>query len=314
MGLKISLFTLFYTVIRKNILILIADNFDFMRTYLFLLIFLAFYCLPSNAQNFVCGTITPPNAAALEAANARSATSPLEFEGEIECLNKVLSINFILVTDSMYNPAIPLADLNDAIASLNNRFGPICLSFEICNIDTVYAYKYNRWDRPAEHDEFEALYCRMNVINVALVEDIQVPAGAAGYAPLGIAAPTLPARDLIVIKKESIIGKTFAHEMGHFFGLYHPFETALGIELANGNNCATTGDLVCDTPPDLNPAPINAPCDWVGVNVDANNDFITPLLGNIMSYHPGTCTTTPFTKGQLNRMVFSYKNFRNYLY
>ncbi|MBL0071623.1 MAG: hypothetical protein IPP34_07360 [Bacteroidetes bacterium] len=37
--------------------------------------------------------------------------------------------------------------------------------------------------------------------------------------------------------------------MGHFFGLYHTFETQFGSELANGSNCATTGDLVCDTLP-----------------------------------------------------------------
>ena len=38
------------------------------------------------------------------------------------------------------------------------------------------------------------------------------------------------------------------HEMGHVFFLYHPFETQFGIECTSGSNCATAGDLVCDTP------------------------------------------------------------------
>ena len=41
-------------------------------------------------------------------------------------------------------------------------------------------------------------------------------------------------------------GALLAHEMGHYLGLYHTFE---GLNCAN-NDCATQGDMVCDTPPD----------------------------------------------------------------
>jgi len=38
------------------------------------------------------------------------------------------------------------------------------------------------------------------------------------------------------------------HEMGHLFWLYHPYESRFGTECADGSNCASAGDFVCDTP------------------------------------------------------------------
>jgi hypothetical protein len=44
------------------------------------------------------------------------------------------------------------------------------------------------------------------------------------------------------------INGVLVHEMGHYFDLFHTFETAFGQECVNGFNCATAGDLICDTP------------------------------------------------------------------
>lgn len=51
------------------------------------------------------------------------------------------------------------------------------------------------------------------------------------------------------------------HELGHFFGLAHTFECAWGSETPA--TCSTTGDMVCDTPPDRGPAGVRriARCD-----------------------------------------------------
>ena len=40
-------------------------------------------------------------------------------------------------------------------------------------------------------------------------------------------------------------GKVLAHEMGHYLGLYHTFEGG-----CYNADCLTSGDRVCDTPPD----------------------------------------------------------------
>lgn len=43
-------------------------------------------------------------------------------------------------------------------------------------------------------------------------------------------------------------GRTATHELGHYLGLYHPYLNGCGTATPPG--CYTTGDLVCDTPPD----------------------------------------------------------------
>ncbi len=41
------------------------------------------------------------------------------------------------------------------------------------------------------------------------------------------------------------------HEMGHYFGLFHPFTwDAFGDECASGDGCQYSGDLICETPAD----------------------------------------------------------------
>jgi hypothetical protein len=229
-----------------------------------------------KAQQFLCGTVVPPDALQLEQRLAINST--FNYQSISTCLHKTLSIHFIIVTDSLNNTGISVPAINSAVQSLNNWFAPICLSFQVCSIDTVHAYKYDQWDQKLEEAEFVALYGKENVINVVLVTKIVVPAGFAGYAPLGISVPIAPRRDLICINKASLSGKVFPHEMGHFFGLYHTFEVSLGVEFVNEKNCATTGDLLCDTPADIDPAPVSPTCTWTGTNRDLNGDLYTPLL------------------------------------
>lgn len=262
-----------------------------------------------KGQGFKCGTVVPSNSYQLEQnfLNMRTA------QAITTCLNKVLSIRVIIVTDSTRATGVPQADIDTSLARLNRWFKPICLSFQICDIDTVYSYKYNLWHKEKEHDEFQNLYAQKNVINWVLVQTIEDPSGALGYAPLGNSLPAAPRYDMVVLQKANLLDKTVPHEMGHFFGLYHTFETDLGNEFVNGSNCATTGDLLCDTPADIDPAPIGPGCVWSGTNRDANNDYYTPILGNIMSYHPDSCPGS-FTVDQYNRMIYNYLNNRNYLY
>lgn len=56
-----------------------------------------------------------------------------------------------------------------------------------------------------------------------------------------------------ILMQQDVVGTpsnivTPPHEMGHGLGLWHPFETAFGVECTDGSNCAIAGDLVCDTP------------------------------------------------------------------
>jgi len=227
-------------------------------------------------------------------------------------LDKTLTVNVYVVANGFnsydWNAGDYMADWD----FLNEVFEPINLQFEICAETQIPNYNYNElsnipdpgvdWD---EEDEMLAQYYVENVINVYYVETIINNPPAAGYAyfPGGI--------DVIVLEKGS--GEiTLAHEMGHFFGLYHTFETELGVEFVNGQNCAASGDLVCDTPAD-NQGPVTADCEYAAYLADGNGDPYIPHINNIMSYYPNDCIFQ-FTAGQYNRMAWQYLTERNYLW
>ena len=103
------------------------------------------------------------------------------------------------------------------------------------------------------------------------------------------------------------------HELGHFFFLYHPFETAAnGIECADGRNCSTTGDRVCDTPasPSVFAGNTLRTGEYIGTAQgpcvgDTPFDPLTDLWMEAgWSYgDPGALIRNRFTAGQVERMV-----------
>ncbi len=105
---------------------------------------------------------------------------------------------------------------------------------------------------------------------------------------------------------------TVAHEIGHCLGLVHTHEdygqscpSAL-IENIDGSNCATAGDMICDTPADPNIGPPSrrdtVTCEFIGTTLmDCNGDApYTPIMNNIMSY-AGPCRTA-FIPAQFDAM------------
>ncbi len=103
---------------------------------------------------------------------------------------------------------------------------------------------------------------------------------------------------------------TLTHELGHFFGLYHTFDSVGGKELVTrgtGANCSTAGDLVCDTPADpYSSLPTGSPdfqtCGtFLSTLKDANGQSYTTDKSNIMSYYANYCQKG-FTQGQFDRI------------
>lgn len=91
---------------------------------------------------------------------------------------------------------------------------------------------------------------------------------------------------------------TFAHEIGHYFDLYHTHETGFGVECPAGNNCAFDGDLICDTPadPELDyENNVTAACVWTGSAAapdGCDSTAYNPPTRNLMSYSRRTCRDT----------------------
>ena len=110
---------------------------------------------------------------------------------------------------------------------------------------------------------------------------------------------------------------SLAHELGHFFSLIHthgPDNNKMTTELADGSNCDTDGDGICDTPADpmLSCDNINNFCEFTGIETDANGHAFNPDTGNVMSYSRKPCRNH-FTNQQLARMYAFYHTTKNYL-
>lgn len=123
-----------------------------------------------------------------------------------------------------------------------------------------------------------------------------------GYATFPVTPPLLDGIVVALINP----GPLFAHEMGHYFSLYHTFQ---GSNCAN-NNCATEGDLVCNTPPDRsinNSISCNNPensCSTDTLSNNSNGSFfndVPDLITDFMDYGNEACHNE-FTEGQAERM------------
>ncbi|HRI61211.1 MAG TPA: M43 family zinc metalloprotease, partial [Saprospiraceae bacterium] len=101
-----------------------------------------------------------------------------------------------------------------------------------------------------------------------------------------------------------------AHEMGHYFGLYHTFEGG-----CLNNDCLFNGDRVCDTPPDQSTAAV--PCDQAvnTCSTDTQSGFATDqpdMIRNHLDYGHIDCKHD-FTQGQADRMNFFLSGARKSL-
>lgn len=233
--------------------------------------------------------------------------------------DRTLSITVHIAQDSLGNTGYDEADLVEPIEFLNETFSPIGLSFKICEIREMENFQFDEFVSEEELEDIEGMYYQQNTINLYLVESIDhfEFGDVAGFArfPGG--------SDIVFATKGSMQGpsQVLVHEMGHFFGLFHTFETepegVEALELVDGSNCETAGDLVCDTEADPNDEADNNPapdCNYNGQPaIDANGDFYVPPTNNFMSYYSGDCTCR-FTPQQYNRMLEQYQNIRNYLW
>lgn len=139
---------------------------------------------------------------------------------------------------------------------------------------------------------------RWEYLNVWLVSEINNNNGGGGiqgYANY----PTMNIVDGIVmlhnvvgsignVKPTHNMSRTFAHEFGHYMGLYHTFEGYAECPSTDEMNCLVQGDRVCDTPPTEMGGACFPRC--------TNSQY-----QNYMDYTSQTCRNM-FSLGQKNRM------------
>jgi PKD repeat protein len=117
----------------------------------------------------------------------------------------------------------------------------------------------------------------------------------------------------------NMVNRTFTHETGHYFNLYHPFQSmlaALGIDGCGLPPLFTAGDEVDDTPPVAQATQnTSLSCFTPGSINSCNNDVPDEpdMIENYMDYQWGYCTNM-FTLGQLDRINATLMNDRRNLW
>ncbi len=163
---------------------------------------------------------------------------------------------------------LPDADLNAMIANLNAVYQYAQIEFYECktrqrvnNPDLYNFYSSTSDPENATNDETQsAAYDTPNVLTLYFVGGLAGDHDCCGY--LGYANYP-PSRDFAIMRYAAVGGPIVAHELGHYFGLFHTHRNLPSLNSggdANGvpgdplNNCEclTKGDGICDTWPDPN--------------------------------------------------------------
>lgn len=198
-----------------------------------------------------------------------------------------------------------------ALDRMNEYYIDASIHFYLCDdinfIDNSNYYDYHK----DQMNELDAAYSQDNVVNIYVANTATNSSGSGicGHAqfPGGL--------DFIMVTTSCMNnGSTLAHEMGHYLGLYHTHTTSFGSEAVNGSDCATQGDLICDTPadPNLSGEVNNDGCIYEGTDTDENGEFYTPQVTNLMSYAAKECRFV-ITEGQLDKALWTLQNERAYL-
>ena len=240
-------------------------------------------------------------------------------QAPLPCLNKEFSVVLHTTVDSFGNTNITdPALITAAFDSLNAAFAPICASFKVCEERTIENFQFDTVDSLEQWEDLLVKEHQPNRINIYLVQNSLVdpisPLEECGFAtPEGIGS--LETGGILMHKGCLVLPDALIHLMGHYFGLIHTFE-GNGTELVDGSNCASQGDLICDTPADNYQPPSNPilggwldtqiPCRFVNQATDPNGDFYRPDVGNYMSYYiPCRCG---FSHQQYLKMAETYES------
>lgn len=226
----------------------------------------------------------------------RSKTSSLtaKINGE-----DAIVINLVFnVLNSGSTSTVTEAECLTTLATLNDRFKDSDIAFRFNGYRNYYNNSASTINSDAEFDGLDNINTTTTSLRVYLVD------GFAGSFSTGVIGKAELPGTFMAIRKDSRDTFVLAHEIGHNLNLFHTFHGAscepdsdIPAELANGNNCATAGDLICDTPADpcMNQGTVNNACAYTG------GGGFNPDTSNYMSYTELFCGTN-FSDGQTTRM------------
>jgi len=286
-----------------------------MSVRIFLLIFAVLFVTSIHAQeakqnNNICKSSS--SAAGDEKSNTQYLQQLMKQKRTRGIVSWEKRIVFPLRIGFIQAPGTPKHTRQFAISStidiLNEAFAEANVGFYITQIDVIYtdlkiddlslgAYDlYDQFSKEHDIEDMISLYLFDYDDQLCKESSGGVSCGRTGGFSYILSNRT---SNIVLSKFDLEDHKVVVHEFGHFFGLYHTFERdQFGRELVSGDNCATTGDIICDTPSD--PGPVYevyvnySKCRMIGYR-DAGEDVdYTPLINNYMSYYK-PCFTKEYT-------------------
>ena len=281
----------------------------------------------------VCGT---PQQPLLERVEENKKSVLIHQRGAV----KYIPITFHLVANTAGSGRIHESAVLEQLCNLNEQYADQDVIFYIDSL----SYFDNDATYETPSSVAATIQMRVREDNNSLNVYITNKADSGNEGPGTTLAYYDPPEDWVVSRKDQIgpSTKTLAHEIGHFFGLPHTFSGwecfpytiaeygnpvnrdftipcsggggSVLIELANGTNCNSAGDKICDTPADYNLSIVFDPgCDENTVVKDKNGELIAPIVENYMSYYSG-CDSNSFTQTQKNLMNTDFFTLRrNYI-
>jgi hypothetical protein len=192
------------------------------------------------AQTGGCGTVVTPEVIATERIFQKKIRENLSTMTDEPI--------YIRITPHIVRNGNGMGGLDEAVVrravdELNADLGQkMNVFFYICEFKYIDSYEYYIFDK-SEEAKLVKEHNVLNTVNVYFVGK----ASYFGYPVCGYSA--FPTADEVtnqmqatVIENSCMQFRTLLpHELGHFFNLFHTFETINGKELVNGSNCTTAG-------------------------------------------------------------------------
>ncbi len=240
-------------------------------------------------------------------------------------LHYSIPITFHIVRRSDGTGGFTLDELDSIIDTTNMMYVPMNVSiYQYGPVDFIDSdgFFYDMDD----NGDWNSLR-QTNTIPEALNIYFVQPTDTSGFGYCGLSSFTTSAVQGIIMNvicaSASNNKSTMAHEIGHYFDLYHTHETFFGDECPDGSNCSATGDLICDTPADPNlysggtyyvtDYPECAYIDIPEPPPACGPEPYNPQTENLMSYSRKLCRDL-FTAGQTDKFRTVMINLRTELF